>query len=67
MKEFLTKVSKIGEAKNVALEDSKVLATNIFGITYPILLYKIKSDNTLDIPTLYKEYEKFIFSKYKIS
>jgi len=40
------------------------LATSLFGITYSILLHKIKSGENLDIKTLYKEYESIIFKKY---
>ena len=46
------------------MDDPKVLAAGLFGITYSILLYKIKNDSKLDIQTLYKQYEDIIFSKY---
>lgn len=48
------------------VDDPKILASGIFGITYSILLYKIKDGNELDIGTLYKEFEKIIFSKYNL-
>ena len=48
------------------VDNPKILASGIFGITYSILLYKIKDGNELDIGTLYKEFEKIIFSKYNL-
>ncbi len=41
------------------------MASTIFGTTYSILLHKIKSNEQLDIKTLYKEYETIIFSRYE--
>lgn len=55
-----------GEKLNMKIDNPSVLASGLFGITYSILLHKIKSGNTLEIPELYKEYEKIIFSKYEL-
>lgn len=70
--EYIDTVEKIinesianGEATTDVV-DSKILASSIFGITYSILLYKIKDGNELDISDLYKEFEKIIFSKYNL-
>ena len=52
-----------GEAELKNLGNPKALATGLFGTTYSILLHKIKSDEELDIKTLYKEYEKIIFPR----
>ncbi len=54
------------EANNITIEDPKILASGLFGITYSILLHKIKNGIESDIPTLYKEFEKIIFSKYNL-
>lgn len=40
------------------------IAVSLFGTTYSILLYKIKSGKELDINTLYNEYENIIFHNY---
>jgi len=71
--EYIDTVEKIiqdsidnGEA-TTNVDNPKILASGIFGITYSILLYKIKDGNELDIGTLYKEFEKIIFSKYNLS
>ncbi len=70
--EYIDTVEKIiqdsidnGEA-TTNVDNPKILASGIFGITYSILLYKIKDGNELDIGTLYKEFEKIIFSKYNL-
>ncbi len=55
-----------GEAKDANLDDPKVLASGLFGITYSILLYKIKNGDKININNLYKEYERIIFAKYNI-
>ena len=55
-----------GETKAINnLDNPKILASGLFGITYSILLHKIKNGDT-SIPELYKEYEKIIFSKYNL-
>ena len=71
--EYIDTVEKIiqasidnGEA-TTNVDNPKILASGIFGITYSILLYKIKDGNELDIGTLYKEFEKIIFSKYNLN
>ncbi len=71
--EYIDLVEKIiqdsienGEAKNISVDDPKVLASGLFGITYSILLYKIKNGDELNIQTLYKQYEEIIFSKYNL-
>lgn len=46
------------------LGSPSTLASGLFGTTYSILLYKIKSNKNLDIKTLYKEYANIIFTKY---
>ena len=56
-----------GEAKDMNVDDPKILASGLFGITYSILLYKIKNGDELNIQTLYKQYEKIIFSKYNLT
>ena len=71
--EYIDTVEKIiqdsidsGEA-TTNVDNPKILASGRFGITYSILLYKIKDGNELDIGTLYKEFEKIIFSKYNLN
>lgn len=54
-----------GESNIENLDSPETLACGLFGTTYSILLYKIKSNKPLDIKTLYYEYENIIFSKYK--
>lgn len=61
------KVSKIGETKSINSSESKILASGLFGITYSILLYKIKHGDDLDISSLYKEYERIIFTNYNLN
>lgn len=55
------KVLKIGETNKQNLGSPATLASGIFGTTYSILLYKIKSEKKLDIKTLYKEYSNILF------
>ena len=52
-----------GETDFENLGNPATLATGLFGTTYSILLHKIKSNEDLDIKTLYKEYEKIIFPR----
>lgn len=52
-----------GETDMANLGSPSTLATSIFGTTYSILLYKIKSTEELDIKSLYKEYVNMIFTK----
>lgn len=60
------KVWQIGEAHNISPDEAKVLASGLFGITYSILLYKIKHGDEIDITSLYKEYERIIFTNYNL-
>lgn len=53
-----------GENLNIKVDNPSILASGLFGITYSILLHKIKNGDNFDISELYKEYEKIIFSKY---
>ena len=66
MIDFVDSINK-GEASNLSLDNPKILASGLFGITYSILLYKIKNGDDISIPELYKEYEKIIFSKYNLT
>lgn len=50
-----------GELDNV---DPEVLASSIFGFTCSSLLYKIKTQEELDIHTLYNEYVNVLLGKY---
>lgn len=50
-----------GELKNV---DPQVLASSIFGFTCSSLLYKIKTQEELDIHTLYNEYINVLLGQY---
>ena len=54
-----------GETDLKHLGSPATLASGLFGTTYSILLYKIKSGRELDIKTLYKEYSDIIFVKYQ--
>ncbi len=63
MKILSLKAFLIGETDLKELNNPSIIASSLFGITYSILLYKIKSNKELDIKTLYKEYEYIIFSK----
>ncbi len=64
LKILLKRVLKIGEDDLKSLGNPSIIASSIFGITYSILLYKIKSNQELDIKTLYKEYENVLFLNY---
>lgn len=71
--EYIDTIEKIiqdsidkGENNTTNIENPKILASGIFGITYSILLYKIKNAYELDISDLYKEFEKIIFNKYNL-
>ncbi len=56
-----------GEAQDVSnLDNPKILASGLFGITYSILLEKIKNDDNISIPELYKQYEKIIFANHNL-
>jgi len=57
------KVLKIGESNIDNLGSPATLASGLFGTTYSILLYKIKSEQELDIKTLYREYANIIFPR----
>lgn len=50
-----------GEATNTNIGSPAVLASGLFGTTYSILLYKIKSKEELDIKTLYQEFCDAVF------
>lgn len=50
-----------GELENV---DPQVLASSVFGFTCSSLLYKIKTQEQLDIQTLYNEYVNVLLGKY---
>ena len=55
----------LGESNIKHLGNPSTVATSLFGTTYSILLNKIKSNEDMDIKSLYKEYYKIIFSKYE--
>lgn len=57
------KVLKIGEKDIQNIGSPETLASGLFGTTYSILLYKIKSSKDLDIKSLYKEYVNIIFKQ----
>lgn len=56
---------KNGETDLKNIGSPATLASGLFGTTYSILLYKIKSEQELDIKTLYNEYSNIIFTKFE--
>lgn len=56
-------IIKIGiEKKEIPANDSKVLASTIFSLTYSSLVYKLQSSKPLDVDKLYNEYQKIIIN-----
>lgn len=56
-------IIKIGIEKNeIPANDSKVLASTIFSLTYSSLVYKLQSSKPLDVDKLYNEYQEIIIN-----
>ena len=64
LEKIITESINNGETSIKNLGSPSTVASSLFGTTYSILLHKIKSNEELDIKTLYREYESIIFSKY---
>lgn len=65
LEDIINESIALGESNIKNLGNPSTVATTLFGTTYSILLNKIKSNEEMDIKTLYKEYYKIIFSKYE--
>lgn len=65
LEDIINESINLGESNIKNLGNPSTVATSLFGTTYSILLNKIKSNEEMDIKTLYREYYKIIFSKYE--
>lgn len=63
LENIITESIKNGEGNIQNIGSPSTLASGLFGTTYAILLHKIKSNEDLDIKTLYKEYVNIIFKQ----
>lgn len=65
LEDIINESISLGQSNIKNLGTPSTVATSLFGTTYSILLNKIKSNEGMDIKTLYREYYKIIFSKYE--
>lgn len=67
--EYINKIEKIVEEgiqkKQIKNGNSKVIASEIYGLIASTLVYKLKSEKTIDIIELYKEFENTIIEGLK--